>query len=655
MPVYAKTWDQVMAREYSSRGTPEQQWADALGVASAVYNRAIATGTDYNTVVADKSQFNAYNLPMQPGDLKRTELAKAAMAQVEQFGPVHNGTYYATPAAVGNLPKGLEDTGYEVPTGHVYKNDPLSRAIVVKGGAVPANQDNIEAAIALGGANAPVPTSRPETQIASAAPVVTASAYAEPMPAATGAVAAINSIMTPASQMNTVDLSKAARDPNAQTLSDTSRLANGINEGTVTARGGAQAGYEAPLAAKVEPALDPGRLGNFATDNQMPGYFDIAGALAPQTMVDTSPTAGQTEASAGVPTLPDSMAVSALSSALTGASTPASATVSGMPDPGGYDMAGRAITANSPSNVAQGIRDISAPPAPTEDREDRAPVETAQTAIEKTATPAAAPTRQMTVTDPAPAPAPATTVAPAPTVAPASTVTEASPADLAVSPEDPRYDLNGVPMSAPAATDLPASAMPSNVDPNGPTFDPNAQVSVSAPTTKTAIETRSEVEPGSTYEGPVEGSTKAKQGLAEGLLGTKGAAALKGAAKGALAGGVTGIGAIPGAIGGGIMGALDIHPLQSLINALTGGANSSYAQQMSSITNIGGGLANVASVYGGGPGAVGTQANTNNGGTVTGLPGGGVAYTNPGGVTTVTTPNGGQAADWSGRDYSPTD
>jgi hypothetical protein len=165
---------------------------------------------------------------------------------------------------------------------------------------------------------------------------------------------------------------------------------------------------------------------------------------------------------------------------------------------------------------------------------------------------------------------------------------------------------------------------------------------------KSAIETRDQVEEGSTYEGPVEAAAApaAHKSMAESLLGSKTA----GAAKGALAGGM--IGGVPGAIAGGVGGYMlnGVNPLAELVKGLLG-AQSSYNAQMGDITNIGGGLANVASVYGGGPGAVGTQANTNNGGTVTGLPGGGTAYTNSMGVTTVTTPTGGQAADWSGRDY----
>jgi hypothetical protein len=65
-----------------------------------------------------------------------------------------------------------------------------------------------------------------------------------------------------------------------------------------------------------------------------------------------------------------------------------------------------------------------------------------------------------------------------------------------------------------------------------------------------------------------------------------------------------------------------------------------------SMNNIGGGLANVASVYGGAP--PGTQANTSNGGMVTSLGGGWTAYTNPMGVTSVEGPNMEHAADWSG-------
>jgi hypothetical protein len=619
MPVTARSWDQVLARETLSKGTPEQVKADMYGVASAVYNRAIATGLSYDAVVGNKSQFNAFGVQLQPGDLDRVNLAKDIMADIEANGPVHNGTYFSTPETQNKLPSGLVDTGYAVDGGHVYKSDPYSRPITVAGGkVVQPSQGLIEQAIAAKQATVPTPQARPAAEALLDAP-------ATPAP----------------SEMPNVDVAKGSRF-----------------------------------------GLDPVDMGRFGTGGipdaisvQDPENFD-AGRFGPQQ--GTGP-----------------LSVSAMASALTGAPAPAQAAVSGLPDPGGYDMAARSMVENAPSNMAQTTLDRSAEVPqmatavnPTTASSITAAPETATSEVTKSKpssfqpgmtemekeqqarTQAAggtegynkgmlnagilglgatqqiealtsnphtitAPTEVASTADTAPALEAPVEVGPAPTVA------EAAPD--AIAPDDPRYDLNGVPVAnAPevAAAEVP-SAMPSNTVPG----DIPADVAVDP---KSAIETRDQVEEGSTYEGPVEAAAApaAHKSMAESLLGSKTA----GAAKGALAGGM--IGGVPGAIAGGVGGYMlnGVNPLAELVKGLLG-AQSSYNAQMGDITNIGGGLANVASVYGGGPGAVGTQANTNNGGTVTGLPGGGTAYTNSMGVTTVTTPTGGQAADWSGRDY----
>jgi hypothetical protein len=97
-----------------------------------------------------------------------------------------------------------------------------------------------------------------------------------------------------------------------------------------------------------------------------------------------------------------------------------------------------------------------------------------------------------------------------------------------------------------------------------------------------------------------------------------------------LAGGL--LGALAGGPVGGLLGGL----IGNRINA-SGGMTGLLGGHPMSINNIGGGLANVASVYGGA--TAGTQANTNNGGRVTSLGNGFTAYTNPFGVTTVEGPN----------------
>lgn len=104
---------------------------------------------------------------------------------------------------------------------------------------------------------------------------------------------------------------------------------------------------------------------------------------------------------------------------------------------------------------------------------------------------------------------------------------------------------------------------------------------------------------------------------------------------------------------GGILGGATLGPLGGLIGGLLGkyiGNNPDFANSFNSpsfsVNNIGGGSNAVYSVYGGAP--YGTQANTNNGGTVTSLPTG-TAYTNPYGVTTVTDANGHQSSYFGSR------
>jgi hypothetical protein len=101
-----------------------------------------------------------------------------------------------------------------------------------------------------------------------------------------------------------------------------------------------------------------------------------------------------------------------------------------------------------------------------------------------------------------------------------------------------------------------------------------------------------------------------------------------------------------GMVTGGILGSLAAGPIGGILGGLLGNQINNQgglggilgSQSPMSINNIGGGLKNVASVYGGAP--PGTQANTNNGGTVTSLGGGWVSYTNSYGVTNSFGPNG---------------
>lgn len=169
----AKTLEQVIAAEAGGK-TRAQRLADMKNIYSSMVNRAKATGVSIKDVFAKKSQYNAYNAKMPAGTPNLVGLAAQAVSYVDTFGVTHPGLYYATPAAVNNLPKGL----VEVPgVGGVHKVfvDPKNRAVVTAAGVKPVGK---AAASALP-ASIDVPASRP------ASPADIAAAYSDPSRAAT--------------------------------------------------------------------------------------------------------------------------------------------------------------------------------------------------------------------------------------------------------------------------------------------------------------------------------------------------------------------------------------------------------------------------------------------------------------------------------------
>jgi len=130
---------QVIAAEAVS-GTYAERWADMVGIASVIANRAAMMGVTAEDVVGLTKEFNAYNNPMPAGTQALTDMAEQAMRYVEENGPVHKATFYATPETVDNLPKGLD---YETETtGHIYKSDPQFRNIETAQGYKKVNPEN---------------------------------------------------------------------------------------------------------------------------------------------------------------------------------------------------------------------------------------------------------------------------------------------------------------------------------------------------------------------------------------------------------------------------------------------------------------------------------------------------------------------------------
>src|SRR5690606_18243640 len=85
-------------------------------------------------VISPRRQFDAYGKPLPMGVEAYRDLAEQAWSQVQIEGPIHNATYYATPSATKNLPKGLDEVTRT--TGHVYYTDPQNRPIATAKGYV---------------------------------------------------------------------------------------------------------------------------------------------------------------------------------------------------------------------------------------------------------------------------------------------------------------------------------------------------------------------------------------------------------------------------------------------------------------------------------------------------------------------------------------
>lgn len=131
----------VILGEATSRGGVQGRFEDMKAIASVVVNRAKALGVSLEDVVQRTSEFNAYGQPLPAGVNAYRSLAKQAVAEVLERGPVHNATFYATPDYTRNLPKGLKEVTRT--QGHVYFTDPQKRAINTRVGTKQADYSKI--------------------------------------------------------------------------------------------------------------------------------------------------------------------------------------------------------------------------------------------------------------------------------------------------------------------------------------------------------------------------------------------------------------------------------------------------------------------------------------------------------------------------------
>lgn len=108
-------------------GSRKQRLADMKAIASVIANRAQQLGVSPEDVIAAPGEFSAYGKTLPAGVEAYRDLAQQALDEVQQYGPVHNATFYATPGATKNLPSGLKQVASTA--GHVYFSDPKNRAI----------------------------------------------------------------------------------------------------------------------------------------------------------------------------------------------------------------------------------------------------------------------------------------------------------------------------------------------------------------------------------------------------------------------------------------------------------------------------------------------------------------------------------------------
>lgn len=165
----ARTVEDVVLGE-ATYGTRQERFEDMVAIASVIENRARGLSVTHLDVVADRREFNAYGKALPSGVEKHRDLARKAIEQVQKYGPVHNATFYATPAAAKNLPSGLKSVTET--KGHQYFVDPQNRAIRTAQGFRVPDPVNIAGAAPetlydITPANVPTPSPRPDPGILS--------------------------------------------------------------------------------------------------------------------------------------------------------------------------------------------------------------------------------------------------------------------------------------------------------------------------------------------------------------------------------------------------------------------------------------------------------------------------------------------------------
>lgn len=229
-------------------GTKAQRLADMKAIASVIANRATLTGLSPQQIVANQREFNAYGKALPKGANAYRDLAEQAIREVREQGPVHRGTFYATPSATRNLPKGLEHVTST--TGHRYFSDPQNRAIGTALGYRSLSK--------LTGAQQAISTAMAPQAAPRSVPTPTFAQRTAPTMAASLA-------RTPASQSAVV---AASRLPSSLTAAPAiggrvgPNTTNGVPTPTMAQRAPDPSRFGAPATQAVARAPDPARFGS---------------------------------------------------------------------------------------------------------------------------------------------------------------------------------------------------------------------------------------------------------------------------------------------------------------------------------------------------------------------------------------------------------
>lgn len=587
--VRALTPAQVIAGEAVS-GTYEQRMADMRAIASVIANRAQQLGISPEEVVANSNEFNAYNRSLPPGVGQGIiDMAQQAIDEVNTTGPVNNATFYATPAAVDNLPSGLS---YETATdGHQYFSDPQGRAI---GSSLGYIQPNLYG-YAQNPANIPTPTSSAGllsdwSQMADVGPMtapmgsVTASGLLGAAPSLEASAVASPMLSVPA----TADLGLTpGLSASSMASLDTPSSRMGIAEPSFD-----MSRFDG-AAPSVASGFDASRFGNVDTASFDPGRFGgglLNAATNTQSFMDQPANLGS---------MPDAYAAQRGPS--TGMLSADFQTIQGLAEKQLAEQANTGLLSPSVASAYAAEPSITPAQQAIADQTSATGLLGANPGLEaSTSVPSIA--GSMTPSQ----------------IAGYQQMAASAPNITNLSGFTGIFDDGtGYQNATPAAAQVPDLQQVDIAD------QPSVST-VDGPATTPAVEQQAQQDQQQSITAPT--TTNATQQQTPSTLGSKLSKAFN-----------------PGTIGGGLLGGLALGPAGGLVGGLLG--NAAYnggllgSSQPMTINNIGGGLMNTASIWGGGTPA-GTQATASDGQTVTSMGNGYTAITGKSGVTTVFDNNG---------------